>query len=199
MTRSTGKVASNATMHVSGYRPIVTRRIGYGPKSTVVPAGFRQGEVAGEPQDDESHEPPEHGFSAWHAYDDVEVLLEDHSATNASDCYALPPPEPLSAAPLALHVDFSPAGALTLEQPTRLEAHGQSYEFDGFYLFTDHELQMPQVRAARSAPRAPSLSDALLPRSALSLSRIPMAAAAAAAAAARRSKSCQVRVSLLSA
>lgn len=152
------------TMHVSGYRPIVTRRIGFGPKSTVVPAGFRQGVGREQPQEVESHQPPEHGFSAWHAYDDVEVLLEDHSATCADDCYALPPPEPLGASPVALHVDFSPAGALTLEQPTRLEAHGQSYDFDGFYLFTNHELHMPQVRRAPSASPRDTPSPLLLER-----------------------------------
>ena len=90
----------------SGYRPLVTRRTYGTAAGTVVPV-----DLAPRPRDAHTpHEPPPAGFSNWEEYEDVEVLLRDHSGLPAEQCYPLPATLPLGPDALAFVVRFA-AGA----------------------------------------------------------------------------------------
>ena len=145
-------------MNVSGYRPLVTRRIGQAPSSTVLP---QQQLPDALPHAAAEEPPPEHGYENYGAYEHDEVLLRDHSERAEDD-----PPYPAEAAvPLsagapwrAFHVVLPPAAStastastasaanaastantanaassITLEHPTRLEVGARAYEFSGVH------------------------------------------------------------------
>ena len=143
-------------MRVSGYRPLVTRRIGQAPSSTVLP---QQQQLDALPHTAAAEPPPEHGYENYSAYEDDEVLLRDHSERGEDD-----PPYPAEAAvPLsagapwrAFHVTLlraastartastaSTASSVTLEHPTRLEVGGRAYEYRGFLLLSQYDVDPP--------------------------------------------------------
>ena len=103
-------------MRVSGYRPLVTRRIGQAPSSTVLP---QQPQLDSLPHTAAAEPPPEHGYENYSAYGHDEVLLRDHSERGEDD-----PPYPAEAAvPLsagapwrAFHVTLLPAAGTLFER-----------------------------------------------------------------------------------
>ena len=144
---------------VAGYRPLVTRRIGQAPSSTVQP---QQQQPDALPHAATEEPPPEHGYENYNAYEHDEVLLCDHSERVEDD-----PPYPAEAAvPLsagapwrAFHVMLPPAArkastastastasSVTLEHPTRLEVGGRSYEYRGFLLLSQYEVDPPPAQ-----------------------------------------------------
>ena len=146
-------------MRVSGYRPLVTRRIGQAPSSRVLP---QQPQLDALPHTAAAEPPPEHGYENYSAYEDDEVLLRDHSERGEDD-----PPYPAEAAvPLsagapwrAFHVTLlraastartastastaSTVSSVTLEHPTRLEVGGRAYEYRGFLLLSQYDVDPP--------------------------------------------------------
>ena len=138
-------------LYVAGYRPLTSRLIGHAPPSTVVPISKLNEPDAGEVPDAECSGPPEHGYSAFHAYGPSEVLFEDFSAhRDASTVHPLGDPMALGSLPpdqlYAFEVRFSADHLFRLERPTLLHAHGHAYEFTGFMLLTHHALRMPVVQ-----------------------------------------------------
>ena len=136
--------------HLAGYVPIATRRIGQAPPSSVMPIGLLQHPAEADGgSDEEEHLPPEHGFSAFHAYGPSEVLLQDFSAQHDPTHvhHPLDPPLPLAMAETvhAYEVHFRPRALFALEHPTRIAAHGAEYEFVGLTILTQHALPVPSV------------------------------------------------------
>jgi len=89
-------------LHLTGYRPLVTRRIGQerhaernAQASSLKPIDDAYGQSSEEISQLAPRPEPEHGFSAWSAYEEDEVLLDD-LARRAEPPHALPPPRPLT-------------------------------------------------------------------------------------------------------
>ncbi len=133
-------------VNVPGYRPLVTRRIGSAPKSSLKPIDLVQ--IAPKASADDELQPPAHGFSNWEAYDADEVILADHSACTAEDQpFTLHAPRPL-AGECDLHVLFiayDTPTALRLPQPSEVHADGRSYTFTGCYLISQYAVTIPPL------------------------------------------------------
>ena len=135
----------------SGYKPLTTRQIGKVAPSTVVPVNLQSEMADAEELNKEDDEPPRFGWSAHHTYPPSEVLLRDFSHVHdATRIHPLEAPKPLGSSKhnefmYSFEVHFRPASLLTLEQPTRLFAHGHAYDFSGFGVSTQHPISMPPV------------------------------------------------------
>lgn len=139
-------------LHVSGYRPLITRLIGQGeeqaeavkPRMPKTSAEEGWGLHKDEP-------PPPDGYSNYEEYPTEEVLLKDLWCNGAPDRpvpHRLPPPPPQPQTPFscAFAIDFSPVEAFTLPSPTRLVHEDASYTFAGFLLLCHYEVDVPELQ-----------------------------------------------------
>ena len=143
---------ASSKLHVSGYRPLVTRLIGQGegPAEKAQPVMPKLSAEEGwginqvEP-------PPPGGYSNYTDYATEEVILEDLWRDGAPDRPAphrlpAPPPQPGAPFSFAFAVDFSPQENLTLASPTRLVHEGACYDFAGFLVFCHHKVRVPDLQ-----------------------------------------------------
>ena len=125
-----------SALHVAGYRPLVTRRIGSAAPSAIRPVDLSTAAPSTSVAVEES--PPAAGYSNWEAYDEDEVLLADHSACTVDDqAYMLDPPRPLAELAgrdlKAFELQFDDPSAISLQHPSELEDAGHTYRFCGCY------------------------------------------------------------------
>ena len=143
---------ASSKLHISGYRPLVTRRIGQDdePMEKAQPVMPKLSAEEGwginqvEP-------PPPGGYSNYNDYPTEEVILEDLWRDGAPDRPAphrlpTPPTQPSAPFSFAFAVEFSPAQNLTLASPTRLVHADATYDFAGFFVFCHHEVQVPNLQ-----------------------------------------------------
>ena len=142
----------SSKLHISGYRPLVTRRIGLddepAEKAQPVMPKLSAEEGWGINQ---VEPPPPGGYSNYDDYPTEEVILEDLWRDGAPDRpppHRLPTPPPQPDAPFsyAFLVDFSPAQNLTLASPTRLVHAAGTYEFAGFLVLCHHNVRVPELQ-----------------------------------------------------
>ena len=157
---------ASSKLHVSGYRPLVTRLIGQGDESAEKAQPVMPRLSAEEGWGiDQVEPPPPGGYSNYTDYPTEEVILEDLWRDGAPDRpqpHRLPPPPPQPDAnfSFAFAVEFSPAKNLTLPSPTRLVHADAPYDFAGFLVLCHYEVSVPELQlicggdmvAARFAP-----------------------------------------------
>ena len=143
---------ASSKLHVSGYRPLVTRLIGQGdePAEKAQPVMPRLSAEEGWGID-QVEPPPPGGYSNYTDYPTEEVILEDLWRDGAPDRpppHKLPPPPPQPDAnfSFAFAVEFSPAKNLTLTSPTRLIHEDAPYDFAGFLVLCHYEVSVPELQ-----------------------------------------------------
>ena len=143
---------ASSKLHVSGYRPLVTRLIGQGdePAEKAQPVMPRLSAEEGWGID-QVEPPPPGGYSNYTDYPTEEVILEDLWRDGAPDRpppHRLPPPPPQPDAnfSFAFAVEFSPAKNLTLTSPTRLVHADAPYDFAGFLVLCHYEVSVPELQ-----------------------------------------------------
>lgn len=143
---------ASSKLHISGYRPLVTRRIGQddepAEKAQPVMPKLSAEEGWGINQ---VEPPPPGGYSNYDDYPTEEVILEDLWRDGAPDRPAphrlpTPPTQPGAPFSFAFAVEFSPAQTLTLASPTRLVHAGGTYEFAGFLVLCHHDVRVPELQ-----------------------------------------------------
>ena len=143
---------ASSKLHVSGYRPLVTRLIGQGdePAEKAQPVMPRLSAEEGWGID-QVEPPPPGGYSNYTDYPTEEVILEDLWRDGAPDRpppHKLPPPPPQPDAnfSFAFVVEFSPAKNLTLPSPTRIVHADAPYDFAGFLVLCHYEVSVPELQ-----------------------------------------------------
>lgn len=138
-------------LHLTGYRPLVTRRIGQvKTKAELKPIDDAFGHATEAMSQLAERVEPEHGFSNWEAYAPDEVLLDDLAARSRTEPpYALPLPRPLASlsspgelAVLRLDVGAPGTSGASLAQASALRHGGEVYTFEGFLLLMQHDAQL---------------------------------------------------------